>query len=100
MLFMTEKQQRLRGVQRIWAGDVYRINGITLRHRIQIGKEMFYRIVAGKTLRLFQRAGVDRGEFIFATFVGSIDELTGDPVSSNNSEAYHKRVLSPKAGCV
>ena len=92
---MAKKQRRLRKVQGVWAGDVDRVNGVTLRHLIERREQMFNQIVVRETLRLLQAAGIDCGELKFAGFMGGVDELAGDPVRANNCETYHKRLRTP-----
>ena len=83
MLFMAEEQLRLREVQGVRAGDIDRVNGVALRHLVERGEEMLNEVVVSKTLRLLEAAGIDRGKFIFAGFVGGVDELARDPVRSS-----------------
>lgn len=56
---------------------------------------MLNRVLFGEFLSLLKGARIDGDQRVFATFVGRINELSRDPVRTNNSEAYHRQRESP-----
>lgn len=53
-------------------------------------------VIVGEGLRLLEATGIDRGQLIFAGFMGGIDKLAGDPVCANYCETYHNGLQAAK----
>lgn len=93
---MLQKALRLGEMQGIRAGNINRLYRVALCHGFQRSKQMFDGIIISKRLCLFKTAGINGGKSELARFVGSVDKLASDPVSTNYSETYHKRQRTPE----
>ena len=79
-------------MQGVRAGEIDGVNFIGSGHLFQRKKQMRDAVILVKSLRLLQRARVNRRQRHGAGLLRGLDKLPGNPVSAYNSEANHKSV--------